>query len=88
MLVTAPGSQKILYECSTSIGKSYGASLTEAAKPVNTVLYLYEQEEPTLVSWEHRVVTSLKPAVLFKRMTYLRDRVSEETQQPKPVLPA
>ena len=60
--------------------KSHEASLTEAAKPVNTVLYLYEQEEPTLVSWEHRVVTSLKPAVLFKRITYLHDRVHEDTQ--------
>lgn len=59
--------------------RSHEASLTEAAKPVNTVLYLYEQDEPTLVSWEHRVVTSLNPAVLFKRITYLHDTVHEDT---------
>ena len=41
--------------------------LTEAAKPINTVLYLYEQAESTLASWEQNDMTSWKVLVFVKR---------------------
>lgn len=49
-------------------GKGAEAVLTPAANPVKTVLYVYEQEDPAFLSWEHSAVTSLESAVLFSRM--------------------